>query len=174
MTAQTSIIRSEFVTFFESIANLGGDDPTPSNRKIHKYAYDSDDVEEAKAYWETTVGGAKVINGIMITRINRNDEEPHASGAVREFKNVHSFKFIFRYAKEDDPLAEQAFEAILDAILDGLQNNEVFDRGGRTPQPFGIEAGRADIVNKPIFHLRVWEAEIFVDIVEHVDVVPSS
>lgn len=170
-------IRDDVKVIAETIPNLGGDDATVSNRKIHKFLFESDDPVEAKAYWTSSIGGESIINGLMMTRERRGNDEPFASGAVREFVRLHDMKLVFRYGRKEDapetPVVEGEFETILEAFLDALEGSGVFDRDGLTPQTEGKQAADADIVNKKLYGLRVWEATIRFTVVVRIFKEPS-
>ena len=178
-------IRTDIRDLLLTVTNLGGDDATQANRKVHKFFAEVDDIEEHRAYWETTVGSEKQINGIMLTRTNRDDEEPHATGAVREFATLHQAKLLFRFGKAETnpktPTVEGEFETILEEILDKLKGAGLFDRaeisqgsGELSPMPFGNQVARVEITNKKLFNTRVWEAAIFFVVVEQEFKTPGS
>jgi len=153
-------IREDIVNELIAIPGLGG---TASDRKIHKYAFESDDINEIKKFWIPAEPSGE-INGVMISRIACRDEEP-VDG--KEFVRVHRFRLLFRYGKANDPLAEQYFEHYVERIFNKFKGNTaVFQRGGYHPQPFADQVCVARLSNIKIFGVRVWQAEIEFDVVE--------
>jgi len=165
-------IRQEIKDELLTIPGLGG---VQTLRNVHKFAYISDDVAEARAFWEATdAAGKKVVNGVMITRIAREDREPLDG---KEFAALHSFRLHFQYGRlaqeTNESIAEEVFEGFLEAILDKLRGNAAIFQtegvGGQTlhPQPFADQVGRATISSVKLFGTRVWRAEVDFQVVEH-------
>jgi len=143
------------------VEGLGGTNPSPGLRNIHKYYYHCDDLNEFESYWmtEVTIGAEPetIVNGIMLSRVGRDDEEPVEG---REFAEEHRMQAIFRYGRKQDPRAEERFEAILERIMNGLKGSTIFKRNGLHPGSLGTQTARAVITKETIFHQRVWRATI--------------
>ena len=160
----TDDIRSAIRTDLLTIAGLGGPG-ADKDRHIHKYSFEVDDEKEAKQFWQSTDGLDSVVNGVMLTRLNRDDEELVAG---REFIIMHRFRLLFRFGKRLDPLAEKRFEVFLDAIHEKIRANSFFKQGGLHPQPHSEQTAKSTITNKKLFHTRVWEAEIEFTVTEQI------
>ena len=157
-----SSIRDEVVTLLQGISGVGGQE-----QKIHKYAFEADDPTEAIVYWQSSeIGtGDQCINAAMITREGREDRELIAA---HDFAKVHTLRVLFRYGKQDSPLAEEVFENLLESIMDALLNADLYEQGGLHPLPEATQTARCIVTNKKIFHTRVWEADIGFEVVERV------
>ena len=168
----TPDIRDSIIDELKTIAGLGG-----AEQRITKHWYETDDIVEAREFWETTDGptplaGPKQINATMLRRNGREDREVEAG---KEFATVHEFLLRFRYGKKNDTLAEQTFESFLDLILDKLKNNNTIYRRPQLDDPAqpGLHPGEqasqsalATVTNKKLFNMRVWEADIVFSVVE--------
>lgn len=159
-----SDIRDDIIDELKTIPGLGGQE-----QKIWKFFYESDDVVEARKFWESTEPSPstdKHVNAVMLRRTGREDREKVAG---KEFAMIHSFTARFRYGKGQDPNTEETFEGYLEAIMDKLRNNvTIFKRDGLHPEDDGSQSASVTIVNKPLFHVRVWEADISFVVVERI------
>lgn len=157
-------IRPDIQSVIGSVTGVGGTG-TLVDRKIHLYAYESDDNTEAATFWVPTAPTG-TINGVMITRIGREDRE---KVAATEFAVLHRFRVIFRYGKKADPLAEKTFEDFLELILEAIRGSAtIFKRDGLHPQPDAEQVAVTLIRNFKFNHTRTWEAEIEFTVVERV------
>lgn len=163
-------IRTTIVAELDQVPNLGG-----AEQRIHKFGFETDDVTEAKAYWQSTEGptpgvGPQIINAAMLFGTGREDVEVVAG---KEFAVIHSFRLLFRFGRSMDPTTEEDFQVIFQAIMDKFKGSKViFKIEGFEPQPQRDQVARATIVNKKIFGIRVWEADITFDVVERFFTVP--
>lgn len=169
-------IRTNIVNQLKTIAGLGGDE-----KKVFPYSFESDDVDEAKVFWESTqstgfpAATKKVINAAAVTRLARRQRET-ATGGIRLFKRIHRFRVLFRYGLPGDTQAEKTFETFLESILNKIEGNDtIFHTPGvGVSGNFHPDAQDADqtaevaVANKKLFHTRVWEAEVDFEVVEHV------
>ena len=157
-------IRAEIKTLLLEIPGLGGPDDAAS-RHVHAFGFEVDDEKETKQFWQSLEGNVPVINGAMVTRLAREDQEPFAG---REFAFLHRYRILFRYGNHLDPRAEEKFGIFVDAIHDRLRSAALFKRDGLHPAPFSTQTASSTMRNIKLFHTRTWEAEIEFTVTEQV------
>ena len=167
--ATLDFIRQTIVDEFKTVPGLGGDE-----KNIRKYSFEVDDPDKSRLFWQSTFNGKKIINGIMLTRRSHRTREI-ATGGVRILRRIHGFRATFRFGGQQDALDEKEFEQLLELAIQKVQSNDtIFKIDGKHPQTDdnADQTVTVAIVNKKLFHERIWEASMDFDIVTEETFVP--